>query len=182
MKKILLAGIASLFLFGCKPPVPKDIIQPDDMGKILYDIHIADGYVNTIPLPDSAKKVASSFYKGIYKKYGTDSAAYTKSMNFYYTHPDLMSSIYEKIKADLTAAKKKVDKVVVDSVAAANKKLQKKLKLDAAKKAAVPDPKLIKNIKTKDSLLVKKDSALVKPKKKIRKKKLKKVQIQTTQK
>jgi len=180
MKKILLAGIASLFLFGCKPPVPKDIIQPDDMGKILYDIHIADGYVNTIPLPDSAKKVASSFYKGIYKKYGTDSAAYTKSMNFYYTHPDLMSSIYEKIKVDLTTAKKKVDKVVADSVAAAQKKLQKKL--DTAKKTAVPDPKLIKNVKAKDSLLVKKDSALVKPKKKIRKKKLRKVQIQTTQK
>lgn len=178
MKKILFPGMVFFLLFGCKSPVPKDIIQPDDMRKILYDIHIADGYVNTIPMPDSAKKVAASFYKGIYKKYGIDSAAYSKSMNFYYTHPDLMSSMYDKIKEELKTAKAKIDKATADSVAAATKKLAKK-KADSVKNAAAA---LKLHKKVKDSLQLKKDSTKVKPKEVIRKRKLKKVQVQTTQK
>ena len=36
-------------LVGCKPGVPNQYIQPDDMEDILYDYHIADGMVSTRP-------------------------------------------------------------------------------------------------------------------------------------
>ena len=32
-----------LLMTGCKPGVPKEYIQPDDMEDILYDYHVADG-------------------------------------------------------------------------------------------------------------------------------------------
>jgi len=88
-------------IFACKPGIPKDIIQPAEMENILHDIHVVDGYVSNIPTPDSAKKVASPLYKGIFRKYGVDSAQHAKSMNYYYRHPDILTKMYDKISAKL---------------------------------------------------------------------------------
>jgi len=94
--------IGSIFLYSCKPGVPKNIIQPDKMEKVLYDIHIADGYIATIPVPDSAKKVAASYYNGIYKKFDIDSAQYNNSMDFYFAHPDAFEKIYKKLNTAIS--------------------------------------------------------------------------------
>lgn len=179
MKKGLFSVVMILVMLGCKPPVPKDIIQPDQMGKILYDIHVVDGYVNTIPKPDSAKMVAASYYKGVYKKFAIDSASYNKSLDFYYKHPDLMNPIYVQLQTDLKSAKAKEDKIVADSISKATKKLAKK-KADSLKALPAAKKLLKPSGAAKDSVLSKRDTALVKPKKKIGKKKIKKVQIQST--
>lgn len=88
-------------IFACKPGIPKDIIQPAEMENILHDIHVIDGYVSNIPTPDSAKKVASPLYKGIFKKYGVDSALHAKSMDYYYHRPDILTKMYGNISAKL---------------------------------------------------------------------------------
>lgn len=111
MKKIY--GIALLFicLAGCKSKIPGDVIPPDQMAAILYDIHVTDGFISSVSRPDSAKIVAASYYKGVYKKFGIDSAAYTASMNYYYAHPELLGSIYTQVTASLKKSKDSVDKV-----------------------------------------------------------------------
>lgn len=177
MKKGLFLVIMILVGLGCKSPIPKDIIQPDQMGKILYDIHIVDGYVNTIPLPDSAKRVAAAYYKGVYKKFSVDSASYNKSLDFYYKHPDIMNTIYLKLQTDLKDAKKKEDKIVADSVSAAAKKLAKR-KADSLKTLPAAQ-KALKPVAAKDS--IQRKLPLLKPETKPKKKKKKKKsQIQST--
>lgn len=101
-----------MLIYACKPGIPKDIIQPQKMEDILFDVHIVDGYVTTFPNPDSSKKIASAYYKGIYKKFGVDSALYNKSLNYYYAHPDVMNTMYENITKKLSKTKDKVNKVV----------------------------------------------------------------------
>lgn len=101
MTRFLFVLIGICLIFSCKPGIPKDIIQPDEMEKILHDIHIVDGYVSNIPTPDSAKKVASPLYKGIFKKYGVDSAMHAKSMDYYYHRPDILTKMYDNISARL---------------------------------------------------------------------------------
>lgn len=112
MRKFLSLILISLSLISCKSKdVPKEIIQPQQMGKLLYDIHIADGYITSIGSADSAKKVSAAFYKGIYKKFNTDSVRYSKSMDYYYKHPELLTDIYKQITTDLEKTKKQQDKV-----------------------------------------------------------------------
>lgn len=110
MKNFLCSCILLLIFAGCKPGLPKDIIQPGPMGDILYDIHIADGYIATMPNQDSAKKVSAAFYQGIYRKFGTDSAGYTRSMNYYADHPAVLGPIYEQVTEKLKKTKDSVEK------------------------------------------------------------------------
>jgi len=152
MRRLYWAGLVLILLAGCKPKVPKDILQPEMMVPVLYDMHIADGYISTIPVPDSARRVATSYYKAIYKKYGIDSARYTKSMNYYYDHVDILSEMYKDVTADLKKSKDSVDKIQAKLLK--KEEAAKKLKKDSADKA---NPKLV--IARADSLRkVKKDS------------------------
>lgn len=158
MKRLMWVLAATIMLFGCKPKIPKDIIAPDKMKDILYDIHVADGYVSTILLPDSSKKVAAAYYKGIYKKFGTDSAQYNKSMNYYYAHPKDLDIIYKKISKTLESQKKTLEKVDSLQKVKIEKARVEKEKLKKAKDSLkkVPAEKIkaekAKLSKTKDSL------------------------------
>lgn len=163
MKPFFYAVILVSLAAGCKPKAPGNIIVPDKIGGILYDIHVTDAYITTMPNADSAKNVAAAYYKGIYKKFGTDSAQYSESMNYYSARPDLLSKIYETVTAKLKKSKDSLDKVnakalklktekrakvVKDSLSKIDPKI---LKMEAAKKAE----------KTKDSLeKVKKDNLI----------------------
>ena len=64
------------------------------MAKVLYDIHMADSYMNMLTRQILLKIIAAAYYKGIYKKFGIDSALYTKSMDYYYTDPKALNDIY----------------------------------------------------------------------------------------
>jgi hypothetical protein len=111
MRKFLSFALLCFSLICCKSKaVPETLIQPDKMKKILYDIHIVDGYISTIQNPDSGKKVSAAFYKGIYTKFKVDSALYTKSMDYYYNHPDVLTEMYDDIKADLQKTKTALEK------------------------------------------------------------------------
>lgn len=118
MRRFLTAILLSIFFYSCKPGIPKDIIQPVAMEKILFDIHLIDGYATTIASVsmDSTKKVIAPYYKGIYKKHGVDSALYTQSLNYYYQHPNLLKVIYEHVTNQLLKTRDKVASVPVDPI------------------------------------------------------------------
>ena len=121
MKRFLPIIIFFIVLQGCDSGIPKEIIQPDKMEKILFDVHVVDGYISTIANKDTAKIVASSYYKGVYKKFGIDSALYNQSMDYYYNHPDILEKIYAKVEKKFTVEKAKNDKVVAQETAVPNK-------------------------------------------------------------
>jgi hypothetical protein len=104
-------------LTGCKPGIPKDLIQPDKMALVLYDIHVFDGYINSVTQIDTARVVAAGYYKGIYKKFGVDSALYARSWDYYNKHPRVMTEIYTKVVSRLDKEKKAF--VRADSLATA---------------------------------------------------------------
>ena len=110
--KIFFAIIAFvLFFSACKPGIPKEIIQPKQMEKGLFDIHIVDGYLSNIPKQDSAKIIAAAYYKGIYKKFNIDSALYNKSLNYYYKNPNELNKIYSNVINNLKKQREKIAKL-----------------------------------------------------------------------
>jgi len=137
MRRFCWAALLLLVIAGCQPKIPVDIIQPQKIRKVLYDIHVVEGYTTTIPHPDSMKKVSATYYKGVYKKFGIDSALYTKSMDFYFNHPDMLSTIYIDVTAALQKSKDSVDKIQ-------EKILKKEEALKKAKKDSIDkaNPKL----------------------------------------
>ncbi|RYD71859.1 MAG: DUF4296 domain-containing protein [Sphingobacteriales bacterium] len=175
MKNFIYLVFVFLMASACKPGIPNDIIQPDEMALVMHDIHIADGYIQTIYMPDSAKKVAASFYGGIYKKFGIDSALYKKSLDYYMLNPRVMDGIYEKVTAALTKEKNAI--VRADSIEFAKelKARLKRIKADSIKRAdSLKKASLVKNkdslkkalkIKKADSLKKAKAAAKVKLKK-----------------
>ncbi|MNK03434.1 hypothetical protein D3C87_212810 [compost metagenome] len=156
MTRFLLLLLSVLSISACKPGIPKDIIQPNEMEKILFDIHLIDGYISSIPTPDSARKVSAPIYKGIFKKYGIDSATHAKSMTYYYNHPDLLAKMYDRISEKIGKAKDgevkkqekeeklKAEKAIKERKAAeakkadSLKKLKKENQIDTSKKARKP--------------------------------------------
>jgi len=137
MRRFCWAGLAFILMGACRPGIPKDIIQPQAIRSVLYDIHVVDGFITTIPVPDSARIVSAAYYKAVYKKHGVDSALYTRSMNYYYDHPEDLTEIYKDVTEKLKKSKDSVDKIqekLLKKLEAAKKKTQ-----DSLDKA---DPKL----------------------------------------
>jgi hypothetical protein len=112
MKRFFVILILCALFYACKPGIPKDIIQPDQMEKVLHDIHIVDGYSSSFANIDSSKAVISSLYKGIYKKFGIDSALYNQSLDYYYKHPDVMKKMYDNISLNLNKEKEALSRFI----------------------------------------------------------------------
>lgn len=161
MKNFLSVIVVALVFYGCKPGVPKNIVQPNEMQKILVDIHLTDAYITSLPTQDSAKKIASMYYNGIYKKYNIDSAKYNKSLNYYYTNPEVFLKIYDGVYEQLTQQKIKMAKMDSIENAIALKKLKKKLKVDSIKRAdslkKIAPKKLIDTLKKLKKIFPKKN-------------------------
>lgn len=133
MKKLLSVIAVALLFCSCKPGVPRNIVQPNEMQKVLVEIHLTDAYIATLPSQDSAKKIASMYYNGIYKKYDTDSAQYNKSLNYYYTNPEVFLKIYEGVSKELSEQKTKMAKIdSIENVKAMKKQIEKQ-KADSIK-------------------------------------------------
>ncbi|ETZ21035.1 DUF4296 domain-containing protein [Pedobacter sp. V48] len=135
MKNFIYTAFLFLFVAGCKPGIPSDIIQPDKMALVLHDIHIVDAYITTIPNIDTSRTMAAAYYSGIYKRYEIDSALYGKSMAYYSQHPKVLDGIYDKVTKGLTKQKNVL--VKADSLvnAKAAKVLKAKFKADSVKRA-----------------------------------------------
>ena len=113
MKRFLPIIILFILLQSCKEGIPKEIIQPDRMEKILFDIHVVDGYLGTLTDKDTTKIIASSYYNGIYKKFKIDSALLSKSMDYYYSHPVILNEIYNKVDKVFKLENEKFDKTIL---------------------------------------------------------------------
>lgn len=94
LTKVFYALFLISCLSGCKPGVPRDIIQPDEMEDILYDYHVADAMAQG--------KTDYAYHQTLYreavlKKYGITSAELDSSLVYYMRHTEQMRDIYEVI-------------------------------------------------------------------------------------
>lgn len=93
--------VGLLFLFmallaSCKPAVPRDIIQPDDMEDLLYDYHLADGVAQQLPQGGVDANVVA-LRTSVLKEHGVTQAEFDSSMVYYMRHADRLHDIYEHL-------------------------------------------------------------------------------------
>ena len=93
LNRILLVGGLAV-LCSCKPSIPRDVIDPDDMEDILYDYHLADAAANLNS--DSTRFYNARLYQlAVLKKHGVTEAQFDSSMVYYTRHTEKLYAIYE---------------------------------------------------------------------------------------
>ena len=85
---------------ACKPTVPSEYIQPDEMEDILCDYHIAQAMTRTTAAgsTNAEKKV---YMDAVLKKYGLTEAEFDSSLVYYYSRADRLKEIYAHVSERL---------------------------------------------------------------------------------
>ena len=96
-RRYLIIPMALLLLVACKPEVPSQIIQPDEMEDVLYDYYLAEGM--SFPTADESKDYNQEYYQRLaLDKYGYTQADFDSSMVWYYNHIEDLFRIYERVQ------------------------------------------------------------------------------------
>ena len=93
----LLIIVVSLCLLtiACKPGVPRDIIQPDDMEKLLYDYHVSQAMATE---GEGNMEYNERLYKlAVLKKHGVTEAEFDSSLVYYTRHTEQLHKIYQRL-------------------------------------------------------------------------------------
>jgi len=99
-KYILLFFSALFFLCACKyERTPQGILKPDDMVKVLAEVHLVDASINNLAYsqPDSIYKYSINRYLQTFKRMRTDSAQFRRSIKYYSKHPDQLQEMYVSV-------------------------------------------------------------------------------------
>ena len=92
--------VVGLMLSACKPTVPVEIIQPDDMEDLLYDYYVAQNI--TGDSRDGNDYRTKYNYGLVFKKHGVTEAEFDSSLVYYYNHIEDLYKIYESVQARLS--------------------------------------------------------------------------------
>ena len=99
--------ISSLLLIfvSCKPSEPSDVLSPDDMADVLYDIHKAQAIKEFAPHNVHADFV--SLHASVLKKYDLTEDEWQTSYNYYCNNADKLYGVYknvsDRMEADVVA-------------------------------------------------------------------------------
>lgn len=99
-KSLLVLGTLSILLWltACKPGVPRQYIQPDEMEDILCDYHIAQGMGQAVAVPEGQRNYQIRLYEdAVFRKYGVTRAEFDSSLLFYYKRSDWFRKMYERV-------------------------------------------------------------------------------------
>ncbi|WDF66997.1 DUF4296 domain-containing protein [Sphingobacterium oryzagri] len=102
MQRLLLIILSSFFLLiSCHKSAPEGILSEKKMVDLMAEVHLMDGYFNTLPI-DSSRKLVDGMYSNVFAQYGIDSAGFSRNLSYYLGNPTLSKKIYAQINQKLT--------------------------------------------------------------------------------
>lgn len=72
------------------------------MVDLMTDVHLVDGYLNTLRV-DSTRKVIDGLYEEVFQKYGIDSVKFKENITYYLGNPIISKELYTKVTKKLNA-------------------------------------------------------------------------------
>ena len=96
---IIYIVVAVVMLTSCKPTVPSEYIQPDDMEDLIYDYHIAQGIASQDF--NNAEYQKRLTFELVLKEHGYTQAEFDSSLVYYYTRADRFQEIYKSVEERL---------------------------------------------------------------------------------
>lgn len=109
--------LLAIFLSACSGDLPasKEVLSPDKLGVVLYDVVRADEMVDLLKMSDSTFRNFSkrtALYDSVLTLHGLTKTAFKKSLDYYESRPDLLKEILDDLQRKIadTASKKKEPK------------------------------------------------------------------------
>lgn len=88
-------------IVGCSSsPVPRGILPPQIMQKVVYDLIRVDEFVNNFAFKDSSiniKKKRSTLYEEVFKVNNTNRKQFYSSYKYYQQHPDIQKQLFDSL-------------------------------------------------------------------------------------
>lgn len=117
MQRVIVIFFSLFFLVtACAKRKPSGILSESKMEEMMYEAHIVDAYLHTLPI-DSSKKVMRVLYNNLFKKFDLDSTGFIANLDYYLGNPILLEKVYDNISKDLQAKDKEYR--TIDSINAA---------------------------------------------------------------
>ena len=113
---------AAILIWGCGEKLiepPEDLIPPEQMTEILYDISIMDAIESNYP--NALKRNDIRVMDWIEQKYGIDSARFAASDLYYASQPQQYEQIYEALHERLLAERDSLTETIRQRQGAADK-------------------------------------------------------------
>lgn len=87
-------------LTGCKPQIPSEYLEPDEMEAILYDFHVMTSMTG-VHYEKNTDYNKNLYMTEILEKHQVSQAVFDSSMVYYCTHAELLKSVYQNISSRL---------------------------------------------------------------------------------
>ncbi|MDB5192165.1 MAG: hypothetical protein JWQ96_1728 [Segetibacter sp.] len=107
MSKLLFLTLLT-FLLSCSSQIPKDIIPPDKMKVVLFDMIRADEFLNNYVFNDTSlnkKQETTLMYEQVFKIHKTNKEQFYKSYIYYQQNPDKNKALYDSVNSYATRKK-----------------------------------------------------------------------------
>ncbi|MDC1106295.1 DUF4296 domain-containing protein [Prolixibacteraceae bacterium] len=102
LKKSILIALLAIILFSCKDKTPQGILSPNEMEKVLVDIHIAGGLYNSkYDLKLNYDNFDKDLYLSVLKKHQISDSTLVRSIFYYGEQPDIFNKIYDRVMNDI---------------------------------------------------------------------------------
>lgn len=101
MKRSLTYLLVLMLVVACKPTVPSEYIQPDDLEDILYDYHLALA-MSRQKAGNDANFNRSLYFHSVLSKHGVTKAEFDSSLVYYYSHAYRLKDIYSEVNQRLS--------------------------------------------------------------------------------
>ena len=105
MKKLFSLAFIILICISCndnKNTLPEGIIPRDSMIVILADIHIAEAKLQNAGPAFRDKTFKSAYLQQVLRKAGVDSSRFLGSFDYYSSHPEIFSIMYEQVIVEIS--------------------------------------------------------------------------------
>lgn len=96
VRHLMLLVLGLLILSACKPGVPSEVIQPDDMEDILYDYYVAQGMA--VKEGEGTDYYRNLYFEAVLKKHGVTKAEFDSSLVYYYTRADRFVEVFKNVE------------------------------------------------------------------------------------
>jgi hypothetical protein len=101
--RIVIAVTLAVFLCACGGKgMPGDVLQPDKMQRVMWDVIKADVYVTDYIKKDTARNdtmESAKLQQEIFAIHNTTKEAYYRSYSYYKRNPELMKALMDTMSA-----------------------------------------------------------------------------------
>ena len=104
-----------IFLAACNSEIPDDVLPPDKMQQVMWDMMLADEMILQYKMTDSSFARAakqSRYYQAIFRIHNTTEETFKKSTKFYMEHPALFKPILDSMNAAGDRKQRSIDTTI----------------------------------------------------------------------